>query len=214
MATATNGKAHTAAGGPGEEAVREFARRVLDMGLADLSPQERRVITRMARRHAVSRDMSLAFDESRTFGERLADQVAEVGGSWAFIIGFGVVIVLWVGLNTAVLTQWDRAFDPYPFIFLNLMLSLLAAVQAPVIMMSQNRQAQKDRMAAAHDYEVNLKAELEIMALHDKLDQLRTRDLTALIERVEGAIERAGQDIERRSDPGQQGSGPIDGGGP
>ncbi|WP_334176267.1 DUF1003 domain-containing protein [Pseudoxanthobacter sp.] len=201
MTTAANG---SGPGGmaPNEAAVREFARRVLDMGLADLSPQERRVITRMARRHAVSRDMSVAFDESRTFGERLADQVAEVGGSWGFIISFGVVIVAWVGLNTAILTRWGMPFDPYPFIFLNLMLSLLAAVQAPIIMMSQNRQAQKDRMAAAHDYEVNLKAELEIMALHDKLDQLRTRDLAALIERVEAAIDRARLDMEARAGGG------------
>ncbi len=170
-----------------ESAVREFAHRLLEMGISDLTPQEKRLIRRMAKRHAVSRDLSVEFDSSRSFGERLADQVAEVGGSWGFIIGFGVVIVVWVILNTLVLTLWVGAFDPYPFVFLNLVLSLVAAVQAPIIMMSQNRQAQKDRLEAAHDYEVNLKAELEIMALHDKLDEIRARDIRAIVERLEAA---------------------------
>jgi uncharacterized membrane protein len=104
--------------------------------------------------------------------------VAAVGGSWGFIIAFGVVLVGWMGLNLALMS---RAFDPYPFIFLNLMLSTLAAIQAPVIMMSQNRQAAKDREAAEHDYLVNLRAELEIMRLHDKLDAVRDQQLMDLI---------------------------------
>ncbi|SHO60235.1 Uncharacterized membrane protein [Pseudoxanthobacter soli DSM 19599] len=187
-AAAAGRPAKAAAGDDGtENAVREFARRLLDMGISDLTPQEKRLIRRMAKRHAVSRDLSVEFDSSRSFGERLADQVAEVGGSWGFIIGFGIVIVVWVILNTLVLTRWIGAFDPYPFVFLNLMLSLVAAVQAPIIMMSQNRQAQKDRLEAAHDYEVNLKAELEIMALHDKLDDIRARDIRAIVERLESA---------------------------
>ena len=117
-------------------------------------------------------------DES-TFWTRLADRVAAIGGSWGFIGGFGLALFLWMGLNLA-LTPFKHAFDPYPFIFLNLMLSTLAAIQAPVIMMSQNRQAAKDRKTAEHDYAVNLRAELEIMRVIDKLDALRSDELMVL----------------------------------
>ena len=160
--------------------VRRFAQRLLDSGLDDLPARDRRVIEKLARRNQVARDINAEFEGQLTFGERLADRVAEVGGSWGFIIGFGLFILAWAGLNS-VLLLWGGAFDPYPFVFLNLLLSLLAAIQAPVIMMSQNRQADKDRMAAAHDYEVNLKAELEILALHDKLDQLRVEQLEKIL---------------------------------
>lgn len=118
-------------------------------------------------------------DEDSTFWTRLADRVAAVGGSWGFIGGFGLALVLWMGVNLA-LTPFKHAFDPYPFIFLNLLLSTLAAVQAPVIMMSQNRQAAKDRLTAEHDYAVNLRAELEIMRVIDKLDALRSDELMVL----------------------------------
>jgi uncharacterized membrane protein len=123
-------------------------------------------------RRPISRDTNEAFDGSSTFGQRMADRIAAVGGSWAFLISFGVVLAVWVTANSLVLTGAWR-FDPYPFVFLNLMLSMLAAVQAPVIMMSQNRQSAKDRLDARHDFEVNLKAELEILSLHSKLDALR-----------------------------------------
>ena len=103
----------------------------------------------------------------------MADKVASFGGSWAFIILFGGILLTWIGFNSFVLIQWNKAFDPYPYILLNLMLSMIAAFQAPIIMMSQNRQTVKDRADAEHDYEVNLKAELEIMALHEKIDSLR-----------------------------------------
>ncbi|GAB4495618.1 MAG: DUF1003 domain-containing protein [Saprospiraceae bacterium] len=103
-----------------------------------------------------------------TFGERLADRVAEFGGSWKFIISFAVVMLAWIALNSVVLAQ--KAFDPYPYILLNLMLSCLAALQAPIIMMSQNRQEAKDRQRAQNDYLINLKAEIEIRNLHRKLD--------------------------------------------
>ncbi len=112
-------------------------------------------------------------------GERLADKVAEFGGSWTFITIFCLFLAAWAILNGLILI--GGGFDPYPFIFLNLILSMIAALQAPVIMMSQNRQAAKDRLAAAHDYEVNLKAELEIMALHDKLDQIRNDQISELL---------------------------------
>ena len=153
------------------EAVQGLAQRLLDMGVEEMPERERRVIERIARRLAVARNVNRDFDDKMTFGQRLADRVAAFGGSWTFIVAFGVVLALWVALNTVVLAA-GAAFDPYPFIFLNLVLSMLAALQAPVIMMSQNRQTLKDRLAAAHDYEVNLKAEIEIMALHEKIDRL------------------------------------------
>ncbi|MGE0425607.1 MAG: DUF1003 domain-containing protein, partial [Reyranellaceae bacterium] len=123
-----------------------------------------------------------------TTGERIADKVASFGGSWTFILMFLGILVLWCGVNTLLLTK-ATAFDPYPYIFLNLMLSMLAALQAPVIMMSQNRQAKKDRAAARHDYEVNLKAELDLMALHDKLDDLRDQRLAKLMRQQEEQLE-------------------------
>ncbi len=159
----------------------EASRKLLGRPADEISELERTVIERIIARGAISRDLSADADDM-TFGQRLADRVAAVGGSWAFIIGFGVVLVVWVGLNAWALgVAGIKPFDPYPFIFLNLMLSMLAALQAPVIMMSQNRQAIKDREAARHDYEVNLKAELEIMALHEKLDALRDHDLAELL---------------------------------
>jgi len=116
-----------------------------------------------------------------TFGQKLADKVAAFGGSWTFISIFAVVLVVWVVLNSYVLLIFSTSFDPYPYILLNLFLSMLAAIQAPIILMSQNRQAYKDRMSAEHDYEVNLKSELEIMALHEKMDLLREKQWSELI---------------------------------
>ena len=150
-----------------------------------LTERERRVLRRMAARKVVSSDANATFDESLSFGQRMADRVALFGGSWAFIICFGVFLAIWTGTNQLL---GKSAFDAYPFIFLNLLLSMLAAIQAPVILMSQNRQASKDRLDAAHDYEVNLKAEIEIIALHEKLDQMRTRELEALLSRQEEQI--------------------------
>src|SRR6185295_7657582 len=126
--------------------------------------------------------------DERSFGQRLADQVAAVGGSWGFIIGFGVALVLWMGWN-ALGGRGRLAFDPYPFIFLNLMLSMLAAIQAPIIMMSQNRAAERDRESAEHDYVVNLRAELEIMHLHDKLDAMRDEQMMQMLKSQEETLE-------------------------
>jgi uncharacterized membrane protein len=137
-----------------------------------LSPPERRVLQRIHKRETISRDMGVVQEADVTFGERLSDHVAAVGGSWSFIIAFGVVLFGWMILNSQILGRIGEAFDPYPFIFLNLLLSTLAAIQAPIIMMSQNRQANKDRAAASHDYEVNLRAELEILRLHEKVNHL------------------------------------------
>jgi uncharacterized membrane protein len=153
--------------------IRYLAQQLLHAGLAPLSQRDARVIARVAKRVHTARDVNKVFDQRLTFGQRLADQVAAVGGSWGFITGFGVFLAIWVVLNAVLLVE--HSFDPYPFVFLNLLLSMLAALQAPIIMMSQNRQAAKDRLAAALDYEVNLKAELSIAHLHDKIDLLQER---------------------------------------
>jgi uncharacterized membrane protein len=154
--------------------------------LESLAPDERNILQRAVRRHPIAKNPNLAFDASQTFGERLADKVATFGGSWTFIIIFGVVLVLWT-LGNIVLGR--HAFDAYPFIFLNLMLSMLAAIQAPIIMMSQNRQSAKDRADAGHDYEVNLKAEIEIMGLHEKIDSMRTQQLEELLKSQQQQID-------------------------
>ena len=142
---------------------------------------EQRVIERLTKRLHISRDARRAFDESLTFGERLADRIAVFGGSWTFILIFLTTLLSWIVLNTVVLGRVGKPFDAYPYIFLNLILSMLAALQAPVIMMSQNRYAAKDRVAAEHDYEVNLKSELEILALHQKMDTLREQQWSDLV---------------------------------
>ena len=176
------------------DAVRMLAHRILEIGYDDLPPRERQVIERVAKKLAVSRDVSASFEQGRTLGERLADRIAAFGGSWTFILIFAGAVALWVIINTIMLiTAGSEPFDPYPFILLNLFLSLVAAIQAPIIMMSQNRQAAKDRLQASHDYEVNLKAEIEIMALHEKMDELRQKDLQELIAALSSVIARHGR---------------------
>lgn len=167
--------------------VRELAERLLNTGFESVPERDRRVLSRIARRVHISRDIDAEFDKRLTVGERLADKVAEFGGSWTFITIFCLFLAAWAILNGLILI--GGGFDPYPFIFLNLILSMIAALQAPVIMMSQNRQAAKDRLAAAHDYEVNLKAELEIMALHDKLDQIRNDQISELLSAQQRQLE-------------------------
>ncbi|MEL4072283.1 DUF1003 domain-containing protein [Ochrobactrum sp. GPK 3] len=176
-----------------DDKTSKFRQEVLDRVLRylgrspeTLTAREKSVLKRLAERQTIAQDINQSFDEKRTTGQRLADKVAEFGGSWTFIIVFGVILAVWVAFNSLLAT---RAFDPYPYIFLNLVLSMLAAVQAPIIMMSQNRQAAKDRLDASHDYEVNLKAEIEIMALHEKFDQLRSNELRGLIEKQQQQIE-------------------------
>ncbi len=161
--------------------VKRLAQCLLESDYDNIPPRERKVIERIARKVAVSRNTNIEHDKALTFGEKLADRVASFGGSWTFMIMFGMVLLLWVAINSLMLSN---AFDPYPYILLNLFLSMLASIQAPVIMMSQNRQAAKDRLDAAHDYEVNLKAEIEIMALHEKLDEMRSKDLAELLRHV------------------------------
>lgn len=160
--------------------------------LERLPELERRVVASVFERRRVSRDVNLEFAEKQKFGDRVADRVASFGGSWTFISIFFGVLFAWVVFNSlaplllppangAGEAATTTAFDPYPFILLNLFLSTITALQAPIIMMSQNRQAAKDRLDAAQDYEVNLKAEIEITALHEKIDRLRDEHLTEII---------------------------------
>jgi uncharacterized membrane protein len=161
--------------------IKDLVKRIFEGRVEDLSEREHRVLHSFTKRLHISRNTNRQFDDNLTFGQRLADKVAVFGGSWPFIIIFCAILVSWVVLNSFILARRGAEFDSYPYILLNLFLSMLAALQAPVIMMSQNRQAAKDRLDAAHDYEVNLKAELEILGLHEKLDELRDRKWTELI---------------------------------
>jgi uncharacterized membrane protein len=164
--------------------LQQLAQNLLGKAVHELEPEESHVLEQIRQRRPISRDAADASDEESTLGERLSDKVAAVGGSWTFIICFSLTMLGWMLINTDVLAHFGMAFDPYPYIFLNLMLSTLAAVQAPIIMMSQNRQAAKDRLAASLDFEVNLRAELEIMRLHEKIDQRIQQRLDLILERL------------------------------
>ena len=173
--------------------LNDLSLRLLGRAFDELDPEESRVVQAIARRAPSSRDAADLGDAQAGAGDRLADRVAAVGGSWAFIIAFTLILLGWMLLNSEVLQHFGLAFDPYPFIFLNLMLSTLAAVQAPIIMMSQNRQATKDRLTASVDYEINLRAELEIMRLHEKLDQLRIAELAAKVDALCARLDGEGE---------------------
>jgi len=179
------------------EKVRNAAEKIFKTEYEKLSKQEKHVARHITERTPISENIIQDYSEQLTFGQKMADDVAAFGGSWAFIIIFMIVLVAWVILNSFILIRLNNsAFDPYPYIFLNLILSMLAAIQAPVIMMSQNRQAYKDRLNAEHDYEVNLKAELEIIALHEKIDSLRLEQWRELISIQEEQLKLLGQLVE------------------
>lgn len=145
-----------------------MVRRLLGDQWQHLSSQEREIVTRIAHR---VRNPAQEFHDRRTFGERASDAIAAFGGSWPFILMFLALLVIWAVLNTEILGPL-RAFDPYPFIFLNLLLSMLAAIQAPIIMMSQNRAADRDRLAAEVDHEVNVRAELSVRDIDRRLHRI------------------------------------------
>ncbi len=145
---------------------------LLGTSFKDLEQPEQNVINSIAEAEPIAGNTNETFQEQSTFGQRLADRIAAFGGSWTFIIIFATILICWMLINSVYLAAPKEAFDPYPFILLNLALSSLAALQAPIIMMTQNRQAAKDRMDITENYKVSLKTDLEIMRLHQKIDDL------------------------------------------
>lgn len=162
--------------------LEKLAEKLLHRDWEKLGERERKVLESIENRSSVARNTNRDVEDERTFGERVADKIAKFGGSWTFMFCFAGILIFWVFLNSYILANRNSVFDPYPYILLNLFLSMLAAIQAPVIMMSQNRQAARDRIDAAHDYEINLKSELEIRNLHEKFDGLRDGKWAELVE--------------------------------
>ncbi|AWK05235.1 hypothetical protein HYN56_13725 [Flavobacterium crocinum] len=158
---------------------QKYISNYLSTEISELSAMEKNVISSLKEDKSI---VSIVEDEeeTRNLGQRVADKVADFGGSWTFIISFVIFITIWIGSNVFIFL--NKGFDPYPFILLNLILSCVAALQAPVIMMSQNRQEEKDRNRAKKDYMINLKSELEIRMIHDKIDHLIMHQQQELIE--------------------------------
>lgn len=180
--------------------IEQLTARFLD-DCVEAGESEQRVVEALSRRLQISHNISREFDGALTLSQRLADRIALFGSSWTFILIFLSAVFGWVALNWWGLGQVGGAFDPYPYIFLNLLLAMVAALQAPVIMMSQNRNSSKDRVAAEHDYEVNLKAELEILALHQKLDMLRQEQWVELLAIQRDQIQLLNRLLESRDQP-------------
>lgn len=164
-----------------------YVHSLLESEKGEVTSLEQEVLHSLRDHELLAKNLEVEFEQEWSFGERLADRIAAFGGSWPFLIYFGVFIVLWIGMNSIGL-GW-RPADPYPFILLNLILSCLAAIQAPIIMMSQNRQEAKDRLRSQHDYQVNLKAELEIRHLHEKVDHLLSHQWERLAQIQEIQLE-------------------------
>src|SRR5204862_1438619 len=182
---------------------KDYIKEVLEDEIGELSVLDNEVIESLHQHEILASNIEEQFERKLTFGERLSDQIASFGGSWRFIILFGVVLVLWIILNAALLL--NRGFDPYPFILLNLLLSCLAAMQAPIIMMSQNRAEARDRLRSENDYKINLKAELEIRHLHEKIDHLLRRQYNRLFEIQQIQIELLEEISQRkRGSPREQ----------
>ncbi len=160
---------------------------MLESEKGELSSLEEEVVRSLQEHELLSLNTESEFEQNWSFGERLADKIATFGGSWTFLISFGIFLFIWILINSIVLIS--HPLDPYPFIFLNLILSCLAAIQAPIIMMSQNRQEAKDRIRSQHDYQVNLKAELEIRHLHEKIDHLLSHQWDRLVQIQELQLE-------------------------
>jgi uncharacterized membrane protein len=157
-----------------------YVSQLLERERGELSDLDKEVVESLAKQETIAEDVESEWEDRRTFGERIADVVADFGGSWTFIGSFFAVLVVWMTYNVWAVSK--DVFDPYPFILLNLVLSCLAAIQAPIIMMSQKRQEAKDRLRGENDYKVNLKAELEIRHLHEKIDHLINRQWERLAE--------------------------------
>lgn len=158
---------------------QEYIENILKKEKGELNKIDKQVVKSLVEHESIVKDI-MQDKETLTLGQKLADNVARFGGSWGFIISFGAFLAIWIAINSYFLLQ--RPYDPYPFILLNLILSCLAAIQAPVIMMSQNRKEQKDRLRAENDYKINLKSELEIRHLHEKMDNLIQHQWQRLLE--------------------------------
>jgi len=158
----------------------EYVKEILEEEKGELSDLEKEVIQSVKDKEILSANPELEFERALSLGEHLSDKMADLGGSWTFLGIFFLILLVWISINTGYLLH--KPFDPYPYILLNLILSCIAAVQAPIIMMSQNRQEAKDRLRATHDYSVNLKAELEIRMLHEKMDHLVSHQWQRLLE--------------------------------
>jgi uncharacterized membrane protein len=158
----------------------KYIQNVLESEKGELTALDHEVLESLRRHETLSSNVDAEFDKDLALGEKMADGLATFGGSWTFLIIFAAILFIWIAINSFLLLK--KPFDPYPFILLNLVLSCLAAIQAPVIMMSQNRQEAKDRLRSQHDYQVNLKAELEIRHLNDKIDHLLSHQWERLVE--------------------------------
>jgi uncharacterized membrane protein len=163
----------------------------------ELSTIEREVAESLIKHETISENLVEVTERSLTFGQRLSDSISQIGGSWGFIISFAVFLLVWMLINSLLLL--NRSFDPYPYILLNLVLSTLAAIQAPVIMMSQRRQEVRDRLRAENDYRVNLKSELEIRQLHEKIDHVLNSQWQRLMDIQEIQIDLI-QEIKKAGD--------------
>jgi uncharacterized membrane protein len=175
---------------------REHVAHLVEKDRGELSELDQSVFESLKEHELLSQNINSKFERTLSFGEKIADKVAHFGGSWTFILGFFGVLMLWMLLN--LLMVESQAFDPYPFIFLNLVLSCLAAIQAPVIMMSQNRQAERERLRADDDYCTNLKAELEIRQLHAKLDQFMKKQWERILELQQIQIDLAEEFLDHK----------------
>ena len=176
--------------------IRDTAQKLFNAEYEKLTKQEKHVAHHITERTPISTNIVQDYSGQITFGQKMADKVASFGGSWVFISIFACVMIVWIIMNSFILTKLNSSFDPYPYILLNLVLSMLAAIQAPIILMSQNRQAYKDRLNTEHDYEVDLKAELEIIGLHEKLDSLKQEQWKELILIQEEQLKLLGQLVE------------------
>ena len=174
----------------------KYLRSILEQEKGELSALEDGVIESLEKHEILSSHIDEDYESTLSFGEDLSDRLASFGGSWKFLIIFTCVLLVWILINTILVIS--HVFDPYPFILLNLILSCLAAVQAPIIMMSQNRQEAKDRLRGANDYQVNLKAELEIRQLHQKIDHLLSSQWEHLVEIQELQLELM-EEIHKKS---------------
>jgi len=179
----------------------QYIQSLLESEKGELTTLDHEVLESLQRHETLSSNVDAEYEEDLTLGGKMADGLASFGGSWPFIIIFASILFIWIVLNSFLLLK--KPFDPYPFILLNLVLSCLAAIQAPVIMMSQNRQESKDRLRSQHDYRVNLKAELEIRQLHEKIDHLLSHQWERLVEIQQIQIDLLSE-LTRQRDKGKE----------